>query len=75
MKNVANMQGWLSVVIGGLKSAITKYARQNGIPFAWQSRFHDRIIRNQEELNCITAYIENNVAKWDMDEMNSQVSY
>lgn len=72
MKRVAYMQGWLSVVIGGLKSAITKYARQNGIPFAWQARFHDRIIRCQDEMNRIADYIENNVYNWDTDELNEQ---
>ena len=70
MINVANMQGWLSVVMGGLKSAITKYARQNRSPFAWQPRFYDRIIRSQDELNRIAEYIETNVAKWDLDELN-----
>lgn len=70
MKKVACMQGWLSIVIGGLKSAITRYARQNGIPFAWQARFHDHIIRDISEMNRIAEYIENNVAKWDMDELN-----
>ena len=58
----------LSVVIRGIKSAVTKYANENGIPFEWQSRFHDRIIRNTEEMNEIAKYIEENVAKWQYDE-------
>ena len=70
MQHVAYMQGWLSVVIGGLKSAITKYARQYGIPFAWQARFYDRIIRCPDEMNRIAEYIENNVYNWESDEMN-----
>ena len=64
MREIANMQGWLSVVIGGLKRAITRYAHENNIPFAWQTRFHDRIVRNQEELNRIATYIEQNIANW-----------
>ena len=63
----------LSVVIRGIKSAITKYAHENNIPFAWQSRFHDHIVRNMDELNGISAYIENNVAKWAFDELNDNV--
>lgn len=64
-QEIANMQGWLSVVVGGLKSAITKYANANSISFVWQSRFHDRIIRDSAEMNRIAEYIENNVAQWD----------
>ena len=69
-RNTAFMQGWLSVVVGGIKSAITKFSRQNGIPFAWQARFHDHIIRNQDEMDRIVRYIGNNVAKWESDELN-----
>ena len=71
MRQIANLQGWLSVVIGGIKSAVTKFAHQNNIPFAWQTRFHDHIIRDQNEMNCSAEYIENNVAKWDLDELNT----
>ena len=37
------------------------------IQFGWQSRFHDHIIRNQEELQKISEYILNNVYKWNED--------
>jgi len=69
-RNTALMQGWLSVVVGGIKSAITKFSRQIGIPFAWQARFYDHIIRNQDEMDRIVRYIGNNVAKWELDELN-----
>ena len=64
--------GTLAVVIRGMKSAVTKYANENGISFAWQTRFHDRIIRDCDEMNGIAQYIENNVAKWESDEMNDE---
>ena len=64
--------GTLAVVIRGMKSAVTKYANENGISFAWQTRFHDRIIRDCDEMNGIAGYIENNVAKWKSDEMNDE---
>jgi len=67
MQNVANRRGWLSVCIGGIKSAVTRFARENGIPFAWQPRYHDRIVRNQNEMNRIAEYIEQNPAKWETD--------
>ena len=61
-------QGSLAAAIRGLKSAVTKYANENEILFAWQPRFHDHIIRDNSELNRIAAYIENNVANWVDDE-------
>ncbi|MDD3078973.1 MAG: hypothetical protein PHH37_07695 [Paludibacter sp.] len=67
MRDIANRCGLLSTVIGGLKSALTKYANLNKIKFGWQSRFHDHIIRNQEEMERIVIYIENNVLSWEMD--------
>ena len=68
LQEIANLQGWLSVVIGGLKSSITRFANEKQIDFAWQPRFHDHIIRDNGELNRITSYIENNVANWKDDE-------
>ncbi len=59
--------GNLGAVIRGIKSAVTRFARENGIPFAWQSRYHDRIVRNQNEMNRIAEYIEHNPAKWESD--------
>ena len=61
-------QGSLAAVIRGLKSAVTKYANENEILFAWQPRFHDHIIRDNSEMNRIANYIENNVANWVDDE-------
>ena len=60
---ISPQKGSLSTVIRGFKSAITKYARERGIAFAWQTRFYDRIVRNQNELNAIVEYIENNPYK------------
>ena len=67
MRDIANQSGWLSVCIGGIKSAVTKYAHENNIDFEWQSRFHDHIIRDTNEMNRIAGYIENNVAQWESD--------
>ena len=67
MQITANQSGWLAVCIGGIKSAITKYAHENKIDFDWQSRFHDHIVRDRSEMNRIVSYIENNVSKWETD--------
>ena len=34
----------------------------------WQRSFHDRIIRNETELNNMRTYICNNPSEWDTDE-------
>ena len=57
----------LSVVIGGMKQMVTIFARKLNIEFAWQTRFHDHIIRNGEDGRKITEYIKNNIARWHSD--------
>ena len=57
----------LGAVVRGIKSAVTKYANENGMDFAWQSRYYDHIVRNQHDMNRIAEYIENNPAKWELD--------
>ena len=72
MVKIAKHQSLLCVAVRGLKSAVTKFARDNDIDFAWLPRFHDHIIRNQEEMNRIADYIENNPAKWEADCYNKE---
>ena len=60
----------LGTVIRGLKARVTHYAKEKGLDFAWQSRFHDRIIRDQDDMNETALYVDNNVAKWPADEMH-----
>ena len=69
MQEIADQCGLLSVAIGGMKSALTKYAHTNKIEFGWQTRFHDHIIRDQEEWERIASYIENNPATWKDDRL------
>ena len=74
MKQTDNCKGWLSIVVGGIKSSITKYANTHALSFAWQTRFHDHIIRDRDEMNRIAEYVENNVARWDTDRFNKTTS-
>ena len=67
MQRRAYCCGRLSRIIGQFKSAVTKYAHEKDIPFIWQSRFHDHIIRNSTEMNRIADYIQNNPMKWELD--------
>lgn len=60
----------LSSIIGSYKSAVTKHAHRLGFDFAWQSRFHDHIIRDEQSFQTIAAYIANNPLKWGNDKFN-----
>ena len=62
----------LSSIIRGFKIGVTKYANNNNINFQWQPRFHDRIIRNEKELDTIRKYISDNPAKWHLDKDNPE---
>ncbi|MBO5233687.1 MAG: hypothetical protein J6B33_05195 [Prevotella sp.] len=68
-QHISHSRGRLSNVIGGLKRAVTKYANANNIPFVWQQRFYDRIMRGQDETNRIAEYIESNLGNWQQDEL------
>ncbi len=60
----------LSSVLRGYKAAVKTEAIIRKIDFSWQPRFHDRIIRNEEEYERIKNYILNNPIKWDSDTDN-----
>jgi putative transposase len=60
-------QNTLSSIIGSYKSAVTKHCNRLGLEFAWQTRFHDHIIRNDESFQRISEYIKNNLANWKDD--------
>jgi REP element-mobilizing transposase RayT len=60
----------LGAVIRAFKSTTKRYANQNNIEFEWQSRYHDRIIRNEKELNAIRQYIIDNPLNWAKDVLN-----
>ena len=62
----------LSSIIRGYKIGVTNYAKQHNIQFAWQPRFHDRIIRNGIELNRVRQYIMDNPEKWESDKNNQE---
>jgi len=59
----------LASIIRGYKTGVTKYARIHRIDFAWQSRFHDHIIRNKKEYERIKNYIINNPKNWRQDSL------
>ncbi|MEI9945145.1 MAG: transposase [Chitinophagaceae bacterium] len=59
----------ISSMVGSFKSAVTKYCNENKLPFGWQTRFHDHIIRDNDEFERIKHYIINNPASWEKDKL------
>lgn len=59
--------GTLSTIIGAFKSAVTRRInklRETPGESVWQSSFHDRIVRNRDELQRIRQYIRTNPHRW-----------
>jgi putative transposase len=68
-KPVANS---LSSIVGTFKAAVTRHI--NRLPDVpdhpiWQRNYHDHIIRNDNTLNTIRTYVDNNPAKWAEDSL------
>ena len=62
----------LASIIRGYKAAVKKYATMNGIEFFWQSRYFDRVIRSEKELQNIRNYILKNPEKWETEKNNPE---
>lgn len=60
----------LASIIRGYKSSVKSYANLNNIDFDWQSKYYDRIIRNEKEYINIRSYIQNNPENWLSNEDN-----
>ncbi len=59
----------VSTIIRSYKSAVTRYCNRLDLPFSWQTRFHDHIIRNEESFGRISEYIKNNPTNWKDDKL------
>jgi putative transposase len=57
----------ISKIIRWYKGRCSFECRKINPNFAWQSRFHDHIIRNSRSFDNIQHYIEQNPLKWDED--------
>jgi putative transposase len=58
----------LGSIVGQFKSGCTKRIWAMGFQeFAWQPRFHDRIIRDRTSFNHIRHYIQTNPKRWKTD--------
>ena len=64
----------LGAIIGQYKSCVTRRLRKElhwtSRP-VWQRNYYDRIVRNDDELNAVRQYIENNPKAWELDNRKS----
>ncbi len=64
-------KGSLPAFVNRYKGRVKRAAKEKGfVDFAWQAKFHDRIIRDKSEYVRISEYIANNVANWGDDSEN-----
>jgi len=54
----------LGSIIRGYKGGVKTYAVNNNLDFAWQKRYYDRIIRNNNEYQNFKEYIESNISNY-----------
>jgi len=57
----------IPLVVKQFKSAVTHQINPKTIFFAWQSRYHDIIVKNDQEFIKIKNYIINNPTNWQKD--------
>jgi REP element-mobilizing transposase RayT len=63
----------LGGVVGALKSLGHKGIRDLGeglYPRVWQERYHEHVVRDEDELRRIRKYIAENPLKWEFDREN-----
>jgi REP element-mobilizing transposase RayT len=65
------LAGSLSAIVGSYKAGVSRIYHAKGLSgFAWQSRFHDHILRSNAALNAVRDYIERNPQNWLEDPDN-----
>ena len=71
------ISGSLPTIVRSFKSAaarLVNIARDTPSAPLWQRNYYEHIIRNENDLNRIRAYIENNPSTWETDAENPNVS-
>lgn len=72
-KRSGPIPGSLGAIVGAFKSAVTRQISKQfgrlGHPI-WQRNYHDRIIRDEDELHRIREYVHYNPLLWAQDEEN-----
>jgi REP element-mobilizing transposase RayT len=58
----------LGEIVRSYKARVTRQIRSAGSTYGvWQRNYHERIIRNEHELDAVQQYIRNNPSKWEFD--------
>lgn len=63
--------GSLGAVVGQFKKRTTKRIRARWPGFAWQERFFDQILRDEDGLDRYRAYIRDNPCRWQSSESSA----
>jgi REP element-mobilizing transposase RayT len=62
-------------VVGSFKSAVSRNIHQNDFPdFQWQKSYYDHVIRNDESMQKIREYVQNNPRKWELDHDDNETN-
>lgn len=71
MSDITPDPGSLGVIINQYKGAVTRTVRRTvRDDFAWQPRYHDRIVRNKREFQAIRRYVVENPLNWKGDRLH-----
>ena len=60
----------LASIVRGFKVGVKAWATRQGLVFAWQPCYYDRVIRTETELEKIRDYINGNPNRWETDKGN-----
>jgi REP element-mobilizing transposase RayT len=70
-KGVMNHAPTLAEVVRTFKAASTQLIRRAGLTeFAWQRGYYEHVIRDEDSLNRIRSYIDENPLKWREDQLH-----
>jgi len=68
--SVSPKAGSLAAIIRSYKSGVTRRCHELGWNIAWQSRFHDHLLRGDNVIAAVREYIRNNPMNWGVDREN-----
>jgi REP element-mobilizing transposase RayT len=67
--NGDSRKGGLGAIVGSYKSVVSKqiHVQFDVTDLIWQRNYHEHIIRNPDEYNILSAYIQDNPRRWIQD--------
>jgi len=67
MSKISPKPNSISRIVRSYKSGIKNHLNKQKTEFAWQTRFHEHIIRNSQSFSRISNYIRTNPNTWSTD--------